>query len=255
MNGVEKVSSDAFAAFLIERQKAKDGYIMGATGQDPKKWKKDSWWFAQYKSEAQHNKALYWREHAERVWDCNGLAEGYYADRTGRNINTYARLNYAKWCGEKGRGMIPADRRMPGAAVFWGNSAANIHHVAFLVEPVTAGKPEGDWYMVEARGVMIGVVKTKLYARKPDFWGLMTEYFDYNDKDEVDVPMEKVQVSAPELNVYRSAKSSKKDLMMICPSGFEMELVASEGDWGRFRNPNNGAYGYALLAGVKAQVE
>ena len=83
----------------------------------------------------------------------------------------------------------------------------------------------------------------------------MTEYFDYNDKDEVDVPMEKVQVSAPELNVYRSAKSSKKDLMMICPNGFEMELVASEGDWGRFRNPNNGAYGYALLAGVKAQVE
>ena len=73
---MEKVSSDAFAAFLIERQKAKDGYIMGATGQDPKKWKKDSWWFAQYKSEAQHNKALYWREHAERVWDCNGLAEG-----------------------------------------------------------------------------------------------------------------------------------------------------------------------------------
>ena len=29
---MEKVSSDAFAAFLIERQKAKDGYIMGATG-------------------------------------------------------------------------------------------------------------------------------------------------------------------------------------------------------------------------------
>lgn len=253
---MEKVSSDAFAAFLIERQKAGDGYIMGATGQDPKKWKKDSWWFTQYrKNSAQYNKALYWRAHAERVWDCNGLAEGYYADKTGKRVNVRARDNYAAWCGAKGRGLIPPERRVPGAAVFWGTSAAKITHVAFLTRPVDEARPEGDWHMVEARGVMIGVVKTKLYARKPDFWGLMTEYFDYNDKDEVDVPMEKVQVSAPELNVYRSAKSSKKDLMMICPGGFEMELVASEGDWGRFRNPNNGAYGYALLAGVKAQVE
>lgn len=252
--GVSKVSASAFAAFLLARQKAKDGYIMGATGQDPKKWKKDSWWFTQYKDDAQHNKALYWREHAERVWDCNGLAEGYYADQTGKSINTYARVNYAKWCGEKGTGTIPAAKRAPGAAVFWGSNAASIHHVAFLVEPVTAGKTDGDWYMVEARGVMVGVVKTKLYARKPDFWGLMTQYFEY--EDEVDVQMERVRVIAPELNVYKSAKSSRKSLMMICPNGFEMELVASEGDWGRFRNPNNGAYGYALLAGVeKAQVE
>ena len=26
---------------------------------------------------------------------------------------------------------------------------------------------------------MVGVVETKLNARKPDFWGLMTKYFDY----------------------------------------------------------------------------
>ena len=96
---MEKVSSDAFAAFLIERQKAKDGYIMGATGQDPKKGKKDSWWFAQYKSEAQHNKALYWREHAERVWDCNGLAVVLRRPPRARNITSSALLRSTDSCG------------------------------------------------------------------------------------------------------------------------------------------------------------
>lgn len=249
----KKASASAFAAFLLERQEAKDGYIMGATGQDPKKWKKDSWWFTQYKSTSQRSKALYWRGHAERVWDCNGLAEGYYKQVSGRDINTYARVNYAKWCGEKGKGMIPASKRVPGAAVFWGSKATDIHHVAFLVEPVDKSDPAGDWYLVEARGVMIGVVKTKLYARKPDFWGLMTEYFEYGEEVST---MEKVRVVAPELNVYRSAKSEKKSLLMICPKGFEMELAAVEGEWGRFRNPNNGAYGYALIEGIeKVQVE
>ena len=52
-----------------------DGYIMGSKGQNPKKWKTTSWWFTQY-SGKQKTKALYWRENAERVWDCNGISEG-----------------------------------------------------------------------------------------------------------------------------------------------------------------------------------
>ena len=55
----------------------------------------------------------------------------------------------------------------------------NGRQAKYLVEPVDADKPEGDWYLVEARGVMYGVVRTKLYDRKPDFWGWMTKYFDY----------------------------------------------------------------------------
>ena len=35
----------------------KDGYIMGATGQNPKKWSTGSWWFTQY-SGSQRTKAL-----------------------------------------------------------------------------------------------------------------------------------------------------------------------------------------------------
>jgi hypothetical protein len=162
-----------------------DGYIMGATGQDPQKWSKSSWWFTQY-SGNQKTKALYWRENCARVWDCNGLAEGIYKDFTGVDINSKARYNYSGWCGVKGSGMIPAKHRAPGVAVFWGKTAGSITHVAYLDAPVDAGNPAGDWYIIEARGVMYGVVRTKLYSRKPNYWGLMTKYFDYDNTTVVD---------------------------------------------------------------------
>lgn len=172
------------AAHLVAELKAalkrRDGYIMGSKGQNPKKWSKDSWWFTQYKG-AQRSKALYWREHAARVWDCNGLMEGIYQDFSGVNIDSKARYNYSGWCGTKGSGMIPAKYRQPGAAVFWSDDGAgSIHHVAYLIEPVKAGRPEGDWVLIEARGVNYGVVETRLLSRKPNFWGLMTKYVDYS---------------------------------------------------------------------------
>lgn len=167
---------------LYAAYKRKDGYIMSATGQNPKKWAKTSWWFTQYdKNAKQKAKALYWRENAERVWDCQGLSEGIYSTWSGTKVDVKARDNYASWCSPKGTGMIPAKKRVPGAAVFWGDDGkpATIHHVAYLYAPVKASEPEGDWYIIEARGVMYGVVMTKLGSRKPNFWGWMTKYFDY----------------------------------------------------------------------------
>ena len=180
-----KLSSTAFAAFLTERWQAKDGYIMGAIGENPRIWKTSDWRIAQYENrekytEKQYEKALYWWKHAERVWDCQGLADGYVTDNAGLGkVNVKAKNNYADWCSPKGVGLIPAEYRMPGAAVFWGDAASSIHHVAFLAEPVEAGKTSGDWYLIEARGVNYGVVRTKLSERNPDFWGLMTKYFEY----------------------------------------------------------------------------
>lgn len=179
-----RIQIRTFVEDLYAAYKRKDGYIMGATGQDPKKWAVNSWWFNQYTNAAQKQKALYWREHAERVWDCNGLAEGIYYNHTGVSINTYARMNYATWCDPKGSGMIPVKYRVPGAAIFWGSTAGNIHHVAYLYKPVVSGKPDGDWYIIEARGVMYGVVMTRLYERKPNFWGWMTKYFNYEEAGE-----------------------------------------------------------------------
>lgn len=169
-----------------------DGYIMGAYGQNPRTgyldlsvttvksaWKTTGHMYTQY-SGKQRTQALEWRKKCTRVWDCNGMAEGIYELYTGNCINAYARSNYANWCGTKGKGLIPAAMRKAGVAVFWSDgSAGSIHHVAYLYKPVKASEPQGDWYIIEARGVMYGVVKTKLSARKPNFWGIMDKYFDY----------------------------------------------------------------------------
>ena len=174
---ITKVPISRFVDYIQWCLEHKCGYIMGAYGQDPKKWAADSWWFTQYSGE-QRKKALYWRENAPLVMDCNGLAEGCYLKETGVNINSRARNNYSSWCSSKGSGKIPAAYRVPGAAVFIHNGSY-IGHVGFLSEPVSAANPSGDWWVIEARGVMYGVVKTKLNSRGWNRWGLMTKYFDY----------------------------------------------------------------------------
>lgn len=188
---IQRMPIGQFVAELEAAYKRKDGYIMGATGQDPKKWAVNSWWYNQYRdgdyTESQYQKALYWRDHAARVWDCNGMAEGIYKDFSGVNINTKARYNYANWCSEKGSGLIPVDKRVPGMAIFWGKSASSIHHVAYLYKPVDESDPAGDWYIIEARGVMYGVVRTKLFSRRPNFWGKMDLYFDYDGTEYVPI--------------------------------------------------------------------
>ena len=171
-----------------------DGYIMGSYGQNPRtgyldlsktdvksSWKENGWYYTQY-SGSQRTQALKWRKKCTRVWDCAGMAEGIYEIYSGTCVNTKARHIYANWCSVKGSGMIPAKKRVPGAAVFWSNNgASSIHHVGYLWKPVQDGHPEGDWYIIEARGVMYGVVKAKLLSRKPNYWGYMDKYYDYSD--------------------------------------------------------------------------
>lgn len=190
---MKRIPSILLVSELAAALKRRDGYIMGAYGQNPRtgyldlsvpeskcksSWKPNGWYYTQY-SGGQRTQALKWRERCTRVWDCNGLAEGIYQIHTGTCIDSKARYNYAQWCDPKGKGTIPAKYRVPGAAVFWGKSASDIHHVAYLWKPVDPDKPSGDWYIIEARGVMYGVVQTKLSARSPQYWGIMTKYFDY----------------------------------------------------------------------------
>lgn len=178
-----KLSPGEFAVFLGACADRHDGYIMGAVGQDPKEL--HEWYFNQYKdrkqySAAQEAQALKWKETAERVWDCQGLADGYVTEMTGVKTNVRARNNYASWCGIKGTGDIPAERRVPGAAVFMDNGSY-VHHVGFLEKPVNAGNLFGDWWVVEAQGVLYGVVRTKLSQRNWNRWGWMTKYFEYEE--------------------------------------------------------------------------
>lgn len=220
-----RMPSSLFVEKLKAAYERHDGYIMGSKGQNPKKWSKSSWWFAQYTNSKQHDKALYWRENAARVWDCNGMAEGIYEDYTGIDINTKARYNYANWCLEKrGIGMIPMEYRVPGAAVFWSDTtAAKIHHVGYLIEPIKENDPSGDWWIIEARGVMYGVVRTKLSERKPNFWGWMTKYFDYDDvASGKDLPLHKGMKG-------NDVKSMQESLIRL---GYSCGKYGADGDFG-----------------------
>ena len=220
-----KLSANDFAEFLKARQKAKDGYIMGAIGEDPKKWSTSNHRYTQY-SGAQLKKALYWRENAERVWDCQGLADGYVTDNAGLGkVDTKARFNYAEWCSPKGEGLIPADKRTPGAAVFIHSKAKGyITHVGYLVEPVEVGNQAGDWYVIEARGVMYGVVKTKLYDRGWNRWGYMTKYFEYDT-----IPAQNTETA---LCKGDSGDAVKELQMVLITAGYSCGTYGADGDFG-----------------------
>lgn len=240
-----KLSATAFAEFIWQRMAAKDGYIFGARGQDPKKWAKTSWWFTQYKG-SQRTKALYWREHAARVWDCQGLVEGYINDVTGKNIDVRARDNFANWCDPKGKGKIPSERRVPGAAVFMGWP---ITHVGFLVKPVDDSDPAGDWWVVEARGVMYGVVKTRLSARSWTRWGLMTKYFDYSAPVESDADS---VLATGDVNI-RTQPNTQGEILGVLKKGGQLPYACETSADGWFKVDYNGKQGwvsgkYARLA-------
>ena len=225
-----KLDAAKFAEFLKARARAKDGYIMCAIGENPRKL--NEWYFSgQYKGK-QLEKARYWRQHAERVWDCQGLADGYVTDsgEFGR-VNVRARNNYASWCSPNGHGTIPAKHRVPGAAVFIHSASAGyITHVGFLVEPVNAQNPEGDWYVVEARGVMYGVVTTKLSARPWNRWGLMTKYFDYDQTGEK--PAESMVLGSRLLKNGMEGDDVRALQEALIELGYDCGKWGADGDYG-----------------------
>lgn len=234
----ERLLIGGFVRFLGEQLDERAGYIMGSLGQNPRTgyhdlsvtkckpaWEPNGWYFNQYTDPGQRAKALYWREHCKRVFDCQGLSEGYYEIVTGKSVNTYARMNYQTWCDPKGSGLIPAAYRVPGAAVFWGTTAASIHHVGYLYRPVKEGQPEEDWYIIEARGVKYGVVMTRLSERKPNYWGWMTRYFDYGG----------AQAVSPERRALRNGSDGEdvKALQTILVElGYDLGRWGCDGDFG-----------------------
>ena len=225
----KRISAADFVAFLEKRQAAGDGYIFGAVGQDPKKL--SDWYFTGQYSGDQLEKALYWRDHAQRVWDCNGLAEGYYKDMTGVSIDARARDNYSEWCSPKGTGTIPANYRVPGAAVF--KKSSYIHHVGFLEAPVVAGKPEGDWYVIEARGVMYGVIRSRLNENDWNCWGLMTKYFDYGAAAAApSVPAEESALGSRLLKRGSSGADVRELQETLISLGYNLPTYGADGEFG-----------------------
>lgn len=247
----KRMPSALFVRELEAALNRMDGYIMASYGQNPRtgyldlsvpdskcksSWKENGWYYSQY-SGSQRTQALKWRKKCTRVWDCNGMAEGIYEIYSGVCINARARNNYASWCGIKGKGIIPAKYRVPGAAVFWGSSASSIHHVAYLWKPVKAGHPEGDWYIIEARGVMYGVVSAKLLSRKPNYWGLMDKYFDYSGEAMAETPQTQTVIVVPTLGsrMLRNGDEGAdvKDMQTgLIRLGYDLGKWGADGDFG-----------------------
>lgn len=238
-----KLPIKEFVEFMYQQYKEGAGYIMGSVGNNPRTgyldlsvkgcksaWKVDGWYYSQYKSNSkQYKQALYWREHCNRVFDCQGLIEGFYEIKTGISVNTYARNNYATWCNPKGSGMIPVNRRVPGACVFWGNTSGSIHHVGYLYKPVVDNKPDGDWYIIEARGVMYGVVMTRLYERKPNFWGWATKYFTYDNSS--------ITPSTPDTSYPMLRNGDENEYVKMLQNelielGYDLGKWGADGDFG-----------------------
>lgn len=241
----KKVDIRYFVEYCKVCLEAKDGYIMGSYGQDPKKL--GSYYYDQYENNSsQYKKALYWKEHCERVHDCQGMVEGFLTRVLGKTINVYARTNYAQWCAPKQEvskaSSIPREYRIPGSAVFtYSASSGRIVHVGYLIQPVNSSKPEGDWYVIEARGVSYGVVRTKLYSRTWNRVGLMTKYFDYSEVSNSitipDVPTNPDTNRDGELGSrtlkYGCKGSDVQELQsLLIELGFNVGKYGADGDFG-----------------------
>ena len=228
-----KLSNTLFAQWLIKQWNDGCGYLMGAVGQSTKDLTADSWLVSQYEDNpTQYEEAVKWLKKAPRVFDCQGLADCYVSEQLGAKTNVYARNNYADWCSVKGTGTIPAKRRTPGAAVFvYSSTAGMIIHVGFLVEPVTAGKPEGDWYVIEARGLAYGVVRTKLESRTWNRWGLMDKYFDYGEGNS-DAAMIEYALGERTLKKGMSGSDVQALQMALMSEGFALPKYGADGEYG-----------------------
>ena len=84
--------------------------------------------------------------------------------------------------------------------------------------------------MVEARGVMYGVVTTKLSARPWNRWGLMTRYFDYDQAAEK--PAESMTLGARLLKNGMEGDDVKALQEALIELGYDCGKWGADGDYG-----------------------
>ena len=230
----ETVSVKPFVAWLTEAYKNKWGYIMAAYCQDPKKL--SSWYFTGQYSGLQRVKALYWKKYSPKVTDCAGLLEGYLTETLGYTVNERARNQYSSWCTIKGR--IGTIQKKAGTAVFMMNSGTTTaHHVGYLVCPVDRNKPNGDWWVVEARGVLYGVKKYKLSGRRWSHWGLADKFLSYDcsPSEAYDIAFNGAPTTGTDKALYRGVDAKAEVIRLqlrLLKLGYKLPKWGADGDYG-----------------------
>lgn len=112
-----------------------------------------------------------WVKEGRWATDCEGLLDSFLK----KDVNADYCYNY--WCTEKGAIKNINRPYQIGEAVFRSNSAGKMVHVGF----VCGYLDNGDTLVVESRGIMYGVVVTKLSERGWTHRGLVTKQLEYSD--------------------------------------------------------------------------
>ncbi len=140
---------------LLKRKQAQYGAAMGS---------------GYYQSGGDYSKGLCARWLGRWVADCSGLIKWARKELSGVWRDVSAQGTYDQ-CAEGQRGKIKTMPLIPGVAVFmYSNTKKRMTHVGLYI---------GNGYVIEARGVLYGVVRTKLSARAWTHWGQLA-WLDYD---------------------------------------------------------------------------
>ncbi len=219
-----KVKIEEFVSYIVEQSVNKAGYIMGTQGEvlTPALLERFARYQSDFSVENYINLGKKWL--GRRCYDCNGLAEGCYRDKTGININSKARFNFAEWCaGANGTDMSKMPQE-PGVAVFINSTSKGyITHVGYLWR-----FRDGDWDVIEARGVSYGVVVTRYKARGWNRWGKMIKFYDYEKPIEVKPP-----IAESKITLYKKGSKGievEKIQNLLTKKGYSLGKI--DGDFG-----------------------
>lgn len=216
-----------FVEYIAEQANSSAGYIMGATGEvlTEQELKNHARYQQDYSYEDYVRIGRRWM--GRRVYDCNGLAEGCYLDIAKFDINTKARFNFSQWCAGSNGSDMSKMPQTPGVAVFmFSASRGYITHVGFTWRK----RADGDWDIIEARGVKYGVVVTRLKDRSWNRWGLMTKYFEYGDiADTVDLAIK----TRPEIKKGDKGEFVKTlQYLLMERKGYQLPKSGMDSDFG-----------------------
>ncbi|MDR2514442.1 MAG: hypothetical protein LBD02_04440 [Christensenellaceae bacterium] len=166
------------------------------------------------------------------IFDCNGLAEAFYALKTGEKLDSTAKGNYKSWCTKKSAAAadekLPALPQMPGVALFRGENSARIGHVGFLL--CRYGDGPLDWHVLECKGADYGLVISKLCEGKWTHWGLMEKLFDYGAEEPA--PLGTLRVRGGSVHL-RPEPSTEKLPLATVHEGDEFPFLGSVPGWHR----------------------